>query len=90
MMQHVATAKSEVAAFATDNKSSSFTGSESNEQFSKLLQDQKSLNTLADASDNAQNHTLNKKAALPPHDVIRRAEIAQKKIITRQCCHAIC
>jgi flagellar hook-length control protein FliK len=79
MMQHVATAKSEVAAFATDNKSSSFTGSESNEQFSKLLQDQKSLNTLADASDNAQNHTLNKKAALPPHDVIRRAEIAQKK-----------
>jgi flagellar hook-length control protein FliK len=79
MMQHVATAKSEVAAFATDNKSSSFTGSESNEQFSKLLQDQKSLNTLADASDNAQNHTLNKKAALPPHDVIRGAEIAQKK-----------
>jgi flagellar hook-length control protein FliK len=79
MMQHIATAKSEVAAFATDNRSSSFTGSESNEQFSKLLQDQKSLNTLADASDNAQNHTLNKKAALPPHDVIRGAEIAQTK-----------
>jgi flagellar hook-length control protein FliK len=46
MMQHVATAKSEVAAFATGAKSDSFKGSESNEQFGKLLQDQKLVHTL--------------------------------------------
>lgn len=43
MMQHIATAKSEVAAFATGAESNSFKGYESNEQFGKLLQDQKSF-----------------------------------------------
>jgi flagellar hook-length control protein FliK len=38
MMQNVATAKSEVAAFATDTGSNSFADTEPNEQFGKLLQ----------------------------------------------------
>jgi flagellar hook-length control protein FliK len=38
MMQHVATAKSEVAAFATDTGANSLTDPESNEQFDKFLQ----------------------------------------------------
>ncbi|AGH45772.1 flagellar hook-length control protein FliK [Paraglaciecola psychrophila] len=59
MMQHVATAKSEVAAFDSCAHSNSFKGSESNEQFGKLLQDQKSSHTLADAP--------------PPHSPRKRA-----------------
>jgi hypothetical protein len=38
MMQHVATAKSEVAAFATGPDASSMTEPELNKQFDKLLQ----------------------------------------------------
>ncbi|MGK0304306.1 MAG: flagellar hook-length control protein FliK [Gammaproteobacteria bacterium] len=59
MMQHVATAKSEVAAFDSGAHSNSFKGSESNEQFGKLLQDQESSHTLADAP--------------PPHSPRKRA-----------------
>ena len=61
MMQHVATVKSEVAAFATGAQTNSFTGSESNEQFGQLLQDQKSLHSLADASSAPPAHTTSKK-----------------------------
>jgi flagellar hook-length control protein FliK len=62
MMQHVAIAKSEVAAFATGSQPNSFTGSESNEQFGKLLQDQKSVHSKADES-----------AAPPPHSPKKQA-----------------
>ncbi|WP_299074796.1 flagellar hook-length control protein FliK [uncultured Paraglaciecola sp.] len=41
MMQNVATAKSEVAAFAAQTKSNAFAGTESNEQFDSLMQQQK-------------------------------------------------
>ena len=62
MMQHVATAKSEVAAFATGAESNSFNDSESNEQFGKLLQDQTSLDTLAAASEAIAPHSPRKNA----------------------------
>jgi flagellar hook-length control protein FliK len=61
MMQHVATVKSDVAAFATGAESSSFKGSESNEQFGKLLQDQKSLDTLSGSSELAAPYSSNDK-----------------------------
>jgi flagellar hook-length control protein FliK len=62
MMQHVATAKSEVAAFDSGAQSNSFKGSESNEHFGKLLQDQKSSHTLAAAPDAPPPHTPRKRA----------------------------
>ena len=61
MMQHVATAKSEVAAFDSGAQSNSFKGSESNEQFGKLLQDQKSLDTLSGSSELAAPYSSNDK-----------------------------
>ena len=51
MMQHVATAKSEVAAFATDTGHSSLTEPHSNEQFGKLLHDQKSKHASVTSSE---------------------------------------
>jgi len=48
-MQHIATAQSELAAFATSTESISLKGSESNEQFAKLLQDHESLDTSVGA-----------------------------------------
>lgn len=62
MMQDVATAKSEIAAFASGAQSNSFKGSESNEQFGKLLQDQKSSHTLAAAPEAPPPHSPRKKA----------------------------
>jgi flagellar hook-length control protein FliK len=61
MMQYVATAKSEIAAFASGAQSNSFKGSESNEQFGELLQNQKSSHTLAAAPE-----------APPPHSPRKR------------------
>jgi flagellar hook-length control protein FliK len=55
MVQHVATVKPEIAAFATSMSPNSFTNSESNEQFGKLLQDQKSVKPLASKSESVQN-----------------------------------
>jgi flagellar hook-length control protein FliK len=66
MMQHVATAKSEVAAFATSEQTNSYLGSESNEQFGKLLQDQKPNNSVASAFESAQPQTSNKKGLQQP------------------------
>lgn len=60
MMQHVATVKSEVAAFATGADSVSFKGSESNEQFGKLLQVQKSLHTSVGVSEASTYHSSKK------------------------------
>jgi flagellar hook-length control protein FliK len=79
MMQHVATAKSEVAAFATGAGSNSFTDPQSNEQFGKLLQDQKSQHSLA-----APSLTLNKKAPQPSNDVIREPKMGQTKSISNE------
>jgi flagellar hook-length control protein FliK len=67
MMQHVATAKSEVAAFDSGAQSNSFKGSESNEHFGKLLQDQKSSHTLAAAPD-APPHSPSKRALQQSND----------------------
>ncbi len=72
MMQHVAIAKSEVAAFATGAQTNSFTGSESNEQFGKLLQDQENLHSLAGASEIAPSHTSSKKALQQSTDEVKR------------------
>jgi flagellar hook-length control protein FliK len=62
MMQDVAIAKSEIAAFASGAQSNSFKGSSSNEQFGKLLQDQKSSHTLAAAPEAPPPHSPRKKA----------------------------
>jgi flagellar hook-length control protein FliK len=62
MMQYVATAKSEVAAFATGSESNSFKGSESNEQFGKLLQDQTPLDRSPSASEAPPPHSPRKTA----------------------------
>jgi flagellar hook-length control protein FliK len=62
MMQYVATAKSEVAAFATGSESNSFNGSESNEQFGKLLQDQTPLDRSPRASEAPPPHSPRKTA----------------------------
>ena len=50
MMQHVATAKSEVAAFAIGAETSDRHGSTANEQFGKLLQDQQNSSPIIDKS----------------------------------------
>jgi flagellar hook-length control protein FliK len=68
-MQHIATAQSELAAFATSTESISFKGSESNEQFAKLLQDHESLDTSVGASElpapSLKQKTLNTSQAIP-------------------------
>jgi len=68
-MQHIATAQSELAAFATSTESISFKGSESNEQFAKLLQDHESLDTSDGASElpapSLKQKTLNTSQAIP-------------------------
>jgi flagellar hook-length control protein FliK len=51
MMQHVATTKSEIAAFATGSGANSISDTDSNEQFGKLLQDQNSSHSFAAKSD---------------------------------------
>jgi flagellar hook-length control protein FliK len=61
MMQYVATTKSEVAAFTTGVEAKSIAGSELNEPFGKLLQDQKSNNSLAVASEGSPHHSPRKK-----------------------------
>jgi len=72
MMQHVATAKSEVAAFATGAQTNSFAGSESNEQFGKLLQDQTSLHSVAGASESTSHQSSNKKSLQQPTDEVQK------------------
>jgi flagellar hook-length control protein FliK len=59
MVQHVATVKPEIAAFTTNMSPNSFTNSESNEQFGRLLQDQKSAEPLASKSESVQNSSSN-------------------------------
>jgi flagellar hook-length control protein FliK len=59
MVQHVATVKPEIAAFTTNMSPNSFTNSESNEQFGRLLQDQKSEEPLASKSESVQNSSSN-------------------------------
>ena len=73
MMQYVATAKSQVAAFATTKDSNSLTDSQPNEQFSQLLHDQKSLHSLDDASKkSAQLQKTNEKSSNQPTDEIKK------------------
>lgn len=63
MMQHVATSKSEVAAFASGKGTNLIGSSDSNEQFGKLLQDQKSQPSFAAPSDGPPPFSPLKKAA---------------------------
>jgi flagellar hook-length control protein FliK len=67
MMQHVATAKSEVAAFDSGVQSNSFKGSESNEPFGKLLQDQKSSHALAAAPETPSPHSSTQEDTINKH-----------------------
>lgn len=71
MMQNVATTKSEVAAFATGTQTSSFTDSGANEQFGRLLQEQKSTNSVVVNSENSSPKNSNKKAAQQPEENIK-------------------
>jgi len=71
MMQNVATTKSEVATFATDTQTSSFTDSGANEQFGRLLQEQKSTNSVVVKSENASSQTSNKKVSQQPEANIK-------------------
>ncbi|MFT6283602.1 MAG: flagellar hook-length control protein FliK [Arenicella sp.] len=84
MMQHVATAKSEIAAFATGAKSGSFKGSESNEQFGKLLQDQKSVHTLAVASEAPTPHSPRKQALQQSIDETEKVPSSASKESTKK------
>jgi flagellar hook-length control protein FliK len=71
MMQNVATTKSEVAAFATGTQTSSFTDSGANEQFGRLLQEQRSTNSVVVNSENSSPKNSNKKAAQQPEANIK-------------------
>lgn len=70
MMQNIATAKSDIAAFATGTEPNSFADPESNKQFGKILQDQKHLNSLAVVSKNSTPNTSNKKATQQSTDEV--------------------
>lgn len=72
MMQHVATAKSEVAAFATGAETNSFTGSESNEQFGKLLQEQKSVHSETDKPERIHLHKPSKETLQQSTDEVSK------------------
>jgi flagellar hook-length control protein FliK len=84
MMQHIATAKSEVAAFATGGQTNSFSGSESNEQFGKLLQDQKSIHSTANASDKESAQTLSKKPMQSSTDELNKTAAKVQEDNTKQ------
>jgi flagellar hook-length control protein FliK len=82
MMQNIATAKSDVAAFATGAGYNSSADSESNEQFGKILQDQKTLNSSSGASENASTHRSSKKASQQSNDetnMVRSSGIREDK-----------
>jgi flagellar hook-length control protein FliK len=72
MLQHVATTKSEVAVYATGAEAKSFAGTESNEQFGKYLQDQKSNNHSVIASEGPPPPSPRKKALQQSLDVIEK------------------
>ena len=85
MMQHVATAKSEVAAFATGAQTNPLSDSESNEQFGKLLQEQKSIHSLAGATENTTPQTSNKKSLQQSTDEVSKvASTAKREDTTSQ------
>ena len=91
MMQNIATAKSDVAAFATGSEPNSFAEPESNEQFGKILQDQKHLNSLAVVSKNSTPNTSNKKATqqstdevnMVPSSGVKESTTTQTKMTTQ-------
>lgn len=57
MMQHVATAKSEIAAFATAAETNSVADTGSNAQFGQLFKDQNAPNSVAAKSNSSQDQT---------------------------------
>jgi len=79
MMQHVATAKSEVAAFATGTRSNSMSASESNQQFGKVLQDQNSREPSAIVSEGPPPHSPRKKMLQQSLDDYQKAPSAKDK-----------
>ncbi|GAC18750.1 flagellar hook-length control protein FliK [Paraglaciecola arctica] len=79
MMQHVATTKSEIAAFATGTGSNSISGTDSNEQFGKLLQDQNSPNSFAAKSDGPPPHSPRKLMLQQSLDEMEKAPISADK-----------
>jgi flagellar hook-length control protein FliK len=84
MMQHIATAKSELAAFATGTDSNSVGSSGANDQFGNLLQDQKSLHSTAVASESPSPHSPRKKALQQSLDEIDKAPSKTKEDTIRQ------
>ena len=73
MMQYVATTKSDVAAFATGAETKSFAGNESQEQFGKVLQDQKSNYSVVVKYENTPPQTSSQKALQAPTDEVKNA-----------------
>jgi len=73
MMQYVATTKSDVAAFATGAETKSFAGNGSQEQFGKVLQDQKSNYSVVVKYENTPPQTSSQKALQAPTDEIKNA-----------------
>mgnify|MGYP003633037029 FL=1 len=78
-MQYVATTKSEIAAFATGTGSSSISGTDSNEQFGKLLQDQNSPNSFAAKPDGPPPHSPRKLMLQQSLDEMEKAPIYANK-----------
>lgn len=79
MMQNIATTKSEVAAFATSAQTNSFSGSGSNEQFGKIMQDQKTLHTVNIKSEAPPPHSRRKQALQQSLDKLDKAPVTTKK-----------
>jgi flagellar hook-length control protein FliK len=71
MMQQVATAKSEIAAFATSAESNSLADSGSNAQFGQLLQDQKANNPVVVKSKTSSAQTTSKNTPKQSNDEVK-------------------
>lgn len=79
MMQHVATTKSEVATFATGTQTSSFNDSGANEQFGKLLQEQKTTHPVVVKPESSSHQTSNKKTSQQLETKVKTDVSVQKK-----------
>jgi len=71
MMQHVATAKSEIAAFATTAESNSIVDTESQAQFGKLLQDQKTPDSVVVKSKTTSPQSPGENASQSPSEDVK-------------------